>query len=70
MIFCYPYRYLLNFGYKRRPKASDVLTAYIRKRNYPSWTSYFIAYKHIQDDNFGEKHFNFDVDGHNYHVLR
>ncbi|KAE9555283.1 hypothetical protein FO519_001534 [Halicephalobus sp. NKZ332] len=69
-VFCWPYRNFMNLGYKRRPKASDVLAAYIRKRNYPSWTSYFVAYKEIQDDNFGEKHFNFQVDGRNYHILR
>uniref|UniRef100_A0A1I8AUB0 RSN1_7TM domain-containing protein n=1 Tax=Steinernema glaseri TaxID=37863 RepID=A0A1I8AUB0_9BILA len=69
-IFAWPYRTILNPLYRRRPKASDVLRAYIRQRDHPSWTSYFIAYRRIQDDNFGEKHFNFDVDGHNYHVLR
>ncbi|CAJ0961495.1 unnamed protein product, partial [Mesorhabditis belari] len=47
-----------------------VLRAYIRQRKHPSWTSYFVRYRDIQDDNFGDKHFNFDVDGHNYHILR
>ena len=70
LIFCLPYRNWINWGYRKRPKASDVLAAYIKKRNYPSWTSYFVAYKDIQDDNFGEKHFNFEVDGRNYHILR
>uniref|UniRef100_A0A914VNK9 Uncharacterized protein n=1 Tax=Plectus sambesii TaxID=2011161 RepID=A0A914VNK9_9BILA len=56
--------------YLSRPLASKVLSTYLRQRSYPSWTSYFIEYRCIQDDNFGQKHFNFSVDGHNYHVLR
>ncbi|KAK0424396.1 hypothetical protein QR680_008654 [Steinernema hermaphroditum] len=67
--FAWPYR-VLNPLYRLRPKASDVLCAYIRQRGHPSWTSFFVAYRCIQDNHFGEKHFNFDVDGHNYHVLR
>ncbi|KAH7723562.1 hypothetical protein AAVH_09041 [Aphelenchoides avenae] len=65
-----PYRTVLNPRYKLRPLASEVVRAYIRQRKYPSWTSFFLPYGHIQDNDFGEKHFNFDVDGHNYHVLR
>ncbi|CAJ0573304.1 unnamed protein product, partial [Mesorhabditis spiculigera] len=57
-------------GYTKRPLGSEVLRAYLRQRSHPSWTSYFIRYRDIQDDNFGEKHFNFCVDGHNYHILR
>lgn len=31
---------------------------------------FFIFLRDVQDDNFGDKHFNFDVDGHNYYILR
>ncbi|CAD6197857.1 unnamed protein product [Caenorhabditis auriculariae] len=57
-------------GYGSRPLASDVLAAYLEKRQFPSWTSYFIRYRDIQDNDYGRKHFNFSVKGHNYHVLR
>uniref|UniRef100_A0AC35UC10 Non-specific serine/threonine protein kinase n=1 Tax=Rhabditophanes sp. KR3021 TaxID=114890 RepID=A0AC35UC10_9BILA len=72
-IYCFfvkPLRILFNPQYSQLPKGSDVLKSYIRKRNHPTWTSYFVPYKHIQDDQFSLKHFNFEVDGHNYHVLR
>ncbi|MFH4974851.1 hypothetical protein AB6A40_001560 [Gnathostoma spinigerum] len=65
-----PYRKYLNPFYSGRPLASEVLKAYLRQRSYPSWTSFFVAYRHVQDDSFGEKHFNFAVDGYNYQVLR
>ncbi|KAI6241429.1 hypothetical protein M3Y99_00371000 [Aphelenchoides fujianensis] len=64
------YANLLNRAYRSRPLASKVLEEYIRGRGHPSWTSFFLPYKHVQDDLFGEKHVNFDVDGRNYHVLR
>ncbi|CEF67669.1 Hypothetical protein SRAE_2000233000 [Strongyloides ratti] len=68
--FIKPLRVLIDPKYLSRPKGSEILTSYIRQRNYPSWTSYFIPYIYIQDDHFARKHFNFSVDGHNYHVLR
>uniref|UniRef100_A0A0M3HSN4 Lipase maturation factor n=2 Tax=Ascaris TaxID=6251 RepID=A0A0M3HSN4_ASCLU len=69
-LFVWPYRSVLNPLYRTRPLASNVLRAYIRWRGYPSWTSYFVKYRDVQDDDFGEKHYNLDVDGHNYHILR
>ncbi|KAK5970498.1 putative conserved plasma membrane protein [Trichostrongylus colubriformis] len=68
-IFVGPYRYLRP-SYVQRPRASSILRSYLKYRAYPSWTSYFVEYRQVQDDHFAEKHFNFDVDGHNYHVLR
>jgi len=66
--FLWPYR-RFSF-YSRRPLASRVVFDYLRQQNYPTWTSFFIRYRNIQDDQIGEKHFNFQVDQHNYHILR
>lgn len=50
--------------------ASRVLTSYIRHRNFPTWTAFYIQQKQVKNDRFGLSHFNWEVDGHNYHVLR
>lgn len=68
-------RYLLvpwrsRKSYLSRPAASEVLSVFLRQTSYPPWTSYFIRYRSIRDDHFAQSHFNFDVDGHNYHILR
>jgi hypothetical protein len=52
------------------PKASEVLRCHIRQRHYPPWTSYFLAQYDCLNDQFGQSHFEFDIDGRNYHVLR
>ncbi|XP_025832693.1 uncharacterized protein C15orf61 homolog isoform X2 [Agrilus planipennis] len=52
------------------PTASSVLTSYLKQRKEPPWTSYFIRYIDIEDDQFGMSHFNWKVGNSNYHILR
>ncbi|GIY62287.1 uncharacterized protein C15orf61 [Caerostris extrusa] len=54
----------------KKPTASDVLSYHIKQRNYPPWTSYFVKYKNIINDQFSLSHFNWQVDHSNYHILR
>ncbi|XP_019865962.1 uncharacterized protein C15orf61 homolog [Aethina tumida] len=53
-----------------KPTSSEVLTCYIRQCNEPPWTSYFVKYSSIVDDQWGESHFNWKVGNSNYHILR
>ncbi len=53
-----------------KPRASNVLTAYLRKRQYPSWTAFYVRRWEVTDDQKWQSHFNHNADGVNYHVLR
>ncbi|PAA82210.1 hypothetical protein BOX15_Mlig027064g1, partial [Macrostomum lignano] len=53
-----------------RPLASAVLTAYLRRRQLPPWTAFFLHRGQVINDQWGLSHFNWPVEGGNYHVLR
>ncbi|XP_074093699.1 uncharacterized protein C15orf61 homolog [Cotesia typhae] len=53
-----------------KPLASEVLTRYLLQTKEPPWTSYFVKYRDIKNDQRGLSHFNWPVGNSNYHVLR
>lgn len=55
---------------RNKPNVSEVLTSYLKQCNEPPWTSYFVKYENIKDDQWGKSHFNWSVGSSNYHILR
>ena len=54
----------------KKPLASQVMKLYLLQRNLPHWTSYFVRYKDVINDQKGLSNFNYSVNGINYQVLR
>ncbi|XP_044263716.1 uncharacterized protein C15orf61 homolog [Tribolium madens] len=53
-----------------KPTSSEVLSCYLKQCEEPPWTSYFVKYSSVNDDQWGKSHFNWRVGNSNYHILR
>ncbi|XP_043479200.1 uncharacterized protein C15orf61 homolog isoform X1 [Leptopilina heterotoma] len=59
-----------HFTRRPKPLSSEVLTSYLLQTKEPPWTSYFVKYADITNDQRGMSHFNWPAGKSNYHILR
>ena len=52
------------------PASSLVLSCMLRQAGHPPLTAWYVGRGEARDDQWGQSHFNWQVDGINYHVLR
>jgi len=55
---------------QNKPLSSEVLTLHLQQRFLPHWTAFCMFQHEVINDQFGKSHFNWEVDGKNYQVLR
>ena len=55
---------------RKLPTSSLVLSSYLKQRNLPTWTAFYVPLCDVENDLWGQSHFNFEVDSQNYHILR
>ncbi|CAH2267044.1 jg12283 [Pararge aegeria aegeria] len=56
--------------FSSKPTSAEVLTSYLSQCNEPPWTSYFVKYSSVKDNQFGMSNFNWKVGRSNYQILR
>jgi len=54
----------------QRPASSEVLTQMLVQAHLPHWSAWYVSRADVINDQWGQSHFNWKVDGVNYHVLR
>ncbi|XP_023339934.1 uncharacterized protein C15orf61 homolog [Eurytemora carolleeae] len=52
------------------PKSSVVLSSILCSSGLPYWTAFYVPRYQVSNDLWGKSHFNWQVEGENYHILR
>ncbi|KDR10553.1 uncharacterized protein C15orf61 homolog isoform X2 [Zootermopsis nevadensis] len=64
------WKWVASTQFSFKPTSSEVLSCYLKQCSKPPWTSFFVKYSSVVNDQRGWSHFNWAVGTSNYHVLR